>query len=96
MRVELCALVGGLRLAWNSGARKVAAQTNPVAATILLQQQDHPEHQHAHMALQFQELLRRDWEVQLFHIYREGKFFGPPYQSRPPPPSGNTPCSCTR
>ncbi|CAN0824400.1 hypothetical protein LINGRAPRIM_LOCUS1646 [Linum grandiflorum] len=27
---------------------------------------------HAHLVLQFHELLRRDWEVKLVHIYREG------------------------
>ncbi|CAN0824464.1 hypothetical protein LINGRAPRIM_LOCUS1677 [Linum grandiflorum] len=26
------------------------------------------------MVMQFQELLRKDWEVQLDHIYREGNF----------------------
>ncbi|CAN0838514.1 hypothetical protein LINGRAHAP2_LOCUS2194 [Linum grandiflorum] len=29
-------------------------------------------HQHASLILQIQELIRRDWDVQINHIYREG------------------------
>ncbi|CAN0856284.1 hypothetical protein LINGRAHAP2_LOCUS6457, partial [Linum grandiflorum] len=37
-----------------------------------LQQRDNPDHEHASLVLQFQQLLRREWEVKLFHVYREG------------------------
>ncbi|CAN0896459.1 hypothetical protein LINGRAHAP2_LOCUS18505 [Linum grandiflorum] len=39
-----------------------------LAATKLLERQENPDHQHINQVLQFKELLRRDWEVQLFHI----------------------------
>ncbi|CAN0922217.1 hypothetical protein LINGRAHAP2_LOCUS32977 [Linum grandiflorum] len=32
------------------------------------------DHRHANLVMQYQEFLRRDWEVQLSHIYREGNF----------------------
>ncbi|CAN0873717.1 Putative ribonuclease H protein At1g65750, partial [Linum grandiflorum] len=71
-RAELCAIVDGLTLAWNWGARRVAIQTDSLAASKLLQQCDNPDHQHASLVLKFQQLLRREWEVKLFHVYREG------------------------
>ncbi|CAN0855098.1 Putative ribonuclease H protein At1g65750, partial [Linum grandiflorum] len=43
-----------------------------VAASKPLQQRDNPDHQHASLVLQLQQLLRREWEVKLFHVYREG------------------------
>ncbi|CAN0824922.1 hypothetical protein LINGRAPRIM_LOCUS1847 [Linum grandiflorum] len=42
-----------------------------LAATKLLQQQPNPNHQHSNLVIQFKEFLRKNWEVQLFHIYRE-------------------------
>ncbi|CAN0842043.1 Putative ribonuclease H protein At1g65750, partial [Linum grandiflorum] len=71
-RAELSAIADGLTLAWNWGARRVAIQTDSLAASKLLQQRDNPDHQHASLVLQFQQLLRREWEVKLFHVYREG------------------------
>ncbi|CAN0903393.1 Putative ribonuclease H protein At1g65750 [Linum grandiflorum] len=71
-RAELRAIADGLTLAWNWEARRVAIQTDSLAASKLLQQRDNPDHQHASLVLQFQQLLRREWEVKLFHVYREG------------------------
>ncbi|CAN0922220.1 hypothetical protein LINGRAHAP2_LOCUS32980 [Linum grandiflorum] len=39
-----------------------------LAATKLLERQENPNHQHTNLLIRFKELLRRDWEVQLFHI----------------------------
>ncbi|CAN0911645.1 Putative ribonuclease H protein At1g65750 [Linum grandiflorum] len=72
MRAELRAIIDGLLLAWEWGARRVAIQTDSLAATKMLQQQAYLDHKHTTLVLQFKELLRRNWEVQLFHIYREG------------------------
>ncbi|CAN0856312.1 Putative ribonuclease H protein At1g65750, partial [Linum grandiflorum] len=71
-RAELRAIADGLTLAWNWEARRVAIQTDSLAASNLLQQRDNPYHQHVSLVLQFQQLLRREWEVKLFHVYREG------------------------
>ncbi|CAN0860802.1 Putative ribonuclease H protein At1g65750, partial [Linum grandiflorum] len=64
-RAELRTIADGLTLAWNWGL-------DVLAASKLLQQRDNPDHQHSSLVLQFQQLLRREWEVKLFHVYREG------------------------
>ncbi|CAN0927561.1 Putative ribonuclease H protein At1g65750 [Linum grandiflorum] len=71
---ELRAIVDGLHIAWNWGARKVIVQTDSLAATILAEQRETTDHQHAQLVMQIQELLQRDWEVKIAHIFREGNF----------------------
>ncbi|CAN0859752.1 Putative ribonuclease H protein At1g65750 [Linum grandiflorum] len=55
-------------------SKELHLQTDSIAATILVQQQDNLDHQHAHLVFQVQELLQRDWEVKIIHIFREGNF----------------------
>ncbi|CAN1151625.1 Putative ribonuclease H protein At1g65750 [Linum perenne] len=49
-------------------------QTNSAYVVQLLQHTRNFDHQHESLILQFEELLRRDWEVKIQHIYREGNF----------------------
>ncbi|CAN0872407.1 Putative ribonuclease H protein At1g65750 [Linum grandiflorum] len=74
MRAELRVIVDGLHLAWNGGACKVTVQTDSLAATILAEQQENTDYQHAQLMIQIQELLQQDWEVKIVHIFREGNF----------------------
>ncbi|CAN0873385.1 hypothetical protein LINGRAHAP2_LOCUS10358 [Linum grandiflorum] len=61
LREQRCAAIAdGLTLAWNWGARRVAIQTDSLAASKLFQQRDNPDHQHASLVLQFQQLLRKE------------------------------------
>ncbi|CAN0846367.1 hypothetical protein LINGRAHAP2_LOCUS4423 [Linum grandiflorum] len=45
-----------------------------VATTQLVEMTRSYDHQHANLVLQFQEFLRRNWKLQLIHIYPEGNF----------------------
>ncbi|CAN1280519.1 Putative ribonuclease H protein At1g65750, partial [Linum perenne] len=70
-RVELRGVVPGLQLAWDRGFRKVQLQTDSQCAVLLLQSDDHADHIHATTIQRAQELLRRDWEVRITHVFRE-------------------------
>ncbi|CAN1354950.1 Putative ribonuclease H protein At1g65750 [Linum perenne] len=61
-----------MNMAWEWGARKLTIQTNSACAIQLLSNSGNRGHQHASLVLQFDELRRRDWEVKIQHIYREG------------------------
>ncbi|CAN0906369.1 Putative ribonuclease H protein At1g65750, partial [Linum grandiflorum] len=72
MRAELRGITEGLHLVWQQGARQVAVQTDSVAAFQLINSGGMSDDQHASLILQIQELIRRDWDVRINHIYREG------------------------
>ncbi|CAI0458485.1 unnamed protein product [Linum tenue] len=71
-RAELRGAVEGLQLAWNLGYRRIRLEVDSQCAIQLLRSQDNPDHQHAAIIHRFQEMLQRDWEVTLNHVYREG------------------------
>ncbi|CAN0873473.1 Putative ribonuclease H protein At1g65750 [Linum grandiflorum] len=52
----------------------MAVQTDSFAVVELMHFKDNPYHQHCYLILQIRNLLRRDWDVRIQHIYREGKF----------------------
>ncbi|CAN1841742.1 Putative ribonuclease H protein At1g65750 [Linum perenne] len=70
-RVELKAIVEGLKIAWSLGIRKVAIQTDSRAAVSILQKGVGERHQHAALVAEFHELSLREWELSLSHVYRE-------------------------
>ncbi|CAN1743013.1 Putative ribonuclease H protein At1g65750 [Linum perenne] len=74
MRAEIRGIVEGMRLAWESGIRKLSIQTDSRAAVALLTAVDDRPHRHASLVQQFHELRMRDWEVKIHHIYREANY----------------------
>ncbi|CAN1231001.1 Putative ribonuclease H protein At1g65750 [Linum perenne] len=71
-RAEMRGAIEGLNRAWNAGARRVMLQMDSRAAIALLVNGNDTTNQHAMETLQFSELLRRDWDLRIEHIYREG------------------------
>ncbi|CAN1124680.1 Putative ribonuclease H protein At1g65750 [Linum perenne] len=70
-RAELRGAVSGLQLAWERGYRKIQLQLDSQCAVQLLQGYDLEDHAHETMIIMARELLRRDWEVRILHVYRE-------------------------
>ncbi|CAN0854298.1 Putative ribonuclease H protein At1g65750, partial [Linum grandiflorum] len=70
-RAEMRAIVGGMQLAWTLGIRRLQVQSDSMAAIATLAKDYELEHQHAVLVLKFKELCSRQWEVHIFHIYRE-------------------------
>ncbi|CAN1743736.1 Putative ribonuclease H protein At1g65750 [Linum perenne] len=72
MRAELQGIINGLRIAWDNGFRRVDARTDSQAIFTLIREDRSATHQHAVDIDKLRELLQRDWEVTISHIYREG------------------------
>ncbi|CAN1189170.1 Putative ribonuclease H protein At1g65750, partial [Linum perenne] len=70
-RAELRGAVSGLQLAWERGYRKIQLQLDSQCAVQLLQGDDLEDRAHAATIIMARELLRRDWEVRILHVYRE-------------------------
>ncbi|CAN1127069.1 Putative ribonuclease H protein At1g65750, partial [Linum perenne] len=70
-RAEIRGAITGLELAWNYGFRRVELQVDSQAAISLLSSQTVPEHQHAVEVLHFQYLCKRDWRVNIRHVFHE-------------------------
>ncbi|CAN1188278.1 Putative ribonuclease H protein At1g65750, partial [Linum perenne] len=70
-RAELRGAVSGLQLAWERGYRKIQLQLDSQCAVQLLQGDDLEDHAHATTIITVRELLRRNLEVQILHVYIE-------------------------
>ncbi|CAN1126838.1 Putative ribonuclease H protein At1g65750 [Linum perenne] len=70
-RAELQGAIKGLQMAWEHGFRRVMLQVNSLVVTQLIQGIEHPVHQKALEVLNIQKLIRQDWEVKIWHRYRE-------------------------
>ncbi|CAN1172815.1 Putative ribonuclease H protein At1g65750 [Linum perenne] len=70
-RAELRDAVSGLQLAWERGYRKIQLQLDSQCVVQLLQGEGLDDHAHAATISTATELLRRDWEVHIIHVYRE-------------------------
>ncbi|CAI0435262.1 unnamed protein product [Linum tenue] len=68
---ELAGIAFGLRLAWDEGCRKVKVQTDSATAAQLIHDAT-PGHIHFVQVATIRELLAREWEVQIDHVFREG------------------------
>ncbi|CAL1358444.1 unnamed protein product [Linum trigynum] len=69
---ELRGAVMGLQAAWDDGYRKVQLQLDSQVAVHLLQDKNYRDHAQAGVLSKAQELLSRQWDVDIIHIYREG------------------------
>ncbi|CAN1191029.1 Putative ribonuclease H protein At1g65750 [Linum perenne] len=70
-RAELRGIIEGMRIAWNRGVRRLAIQTYSSCAVKILSNLQNLDHQHAGLARIYAEMIGRDWEVSLEHVYRE-------------------------
>ncbi|CAN1144455.1 Putative ribonuclease H protein At1g65750 [Linum perenne] len=72
-RAELRGALEGIRLAWSTGFKKVEVQIDSLAAiAILLDKNPVINHHHAIEVFEFRDWVRKDWEIKLKHVYREG------------------------
>ncbi|CAN1331699.1 Putative ribonuclease H protein At1g65750 [Linum perenne] len=71
-RAELRGAIRGLQTAWELGLTKVELQVDSSAIVQLVEEEGEPTHQHAMEVLEFRDLVARDWDVRLRHVYREG------------------------
>ncbi|CAL1392193.1 unnamed protein product [Linum trigynum] len=65
-RAELAGIVHGLRLTWETGARKVLLQTDSAAAMSIIEKATH-HHPHFTAVAEIKSWLSKDWQ----HVYRE-------------------------
>ncbi|CAN1142201.1 Putative ribonuclease H protein At1g65750, partial [Linum perenne] len=73
-RAEIRGIIEGMQLAWTHGVRKLAVQTDSLCAVQILKNEHHSDHPHGGLASIYAELIERDWEVSLTHVYRESNF----------------------
>ncbi|CAN1800862.1 Putative ribonuclease H protein At1g65750 [Linum perenne] len=71
-RAELRGILHGLEFSWSSGHKKVRLQTDSQSAASLILAEDPPLRQHASEVIAIRELLQRNWQVEIHHIFREG------------------------
>ncbi|CAN1732100.1 Putative ribonuclease H protein At1g65750 [Linum perenne] len=71
-RAELRDIATSLKLAWEAGFKKIVVQADSSAAISLINAEGHPSHQHAGEVLTIRELMLRECEVVIYHVYREG------------------------
>ncbi|CAN1747579.1 Putative ribonuclease H protein At1g65750 [Linum perenne] len=62
----------GLHIAWDRGLKKVELQVDALTILNLVEAECDPRHQHAMKFMEIRDLLRRDWEIRIRHVYREG------------------------
>ncbi|CAN1850210.1 Putative ribonuclease H protein At1g65750 [Linum perenne] len=74
MRAELRGIIEGMKLAWNTGIRKLRIQSDSKAAVEMLSTRRSENNQHASLIEQFNELQSRDWSVSIHHVYREANY----------------------
>ncbi|CAN1148225.1 Putative ribonuclease H protein At1g65750 [Linum perenne] len=71
-RAEIRGALDGIRRAWDSGYRRLEIQIDSQAVVALLSEtSSRITHSHALEVLEFQDWMKRDWEVKLSHVYLE-------------------------
>ncbi|CAN1328316.1 Putative ribonuclease H protein At1g65750 [Linum perenne] len=70
-RAELRGILHGLDIAWKENHKQVRVQTDSMTAVKLILADDVPLHQHASEVLAIRDLLQRNWQTEVLHIYRE-------------------------
>ncbi|CAN1198722.1 Putative ribonuclease H protein At1g65750 [Linum perenne] len=71
-RAEMRGAIEGLHRVWEAGYRRVVLKMDSRAAIDLLSNGDASTNQHSMETMQFQELMGRDWDLEIEHTYREG------------------------
>lgn len=68
---ELWGIVSGLQFAWDQGFRRVCLETNSNLAIQLLDKPVEQGHPLSSLVVMARSFLRRDWDIQFCHVYRE-------------------------
>ncbi|CAI0471250.1 unnamed protein product [Linum tenue] len=68
---ELKGAMEGLKIAWDEGYRKIELNLDSETAISIINNHLDDEHRHGQAAVQFRNLLDRDWEIKISHVYRE-------------------------
>lgn len=72
LKAELVAIYRGAKLAWDMECRRVVVYSDSTAAIELVVQPCNPCHQYAAIVHLIQDLLQKQWTVELTHTLREG------------------------
>ncbi|CAI0435346.1 unnamed protein product [Linum tenue] len=70
-RAELVGAIHGLKMAWDQGHKKVQLLLDSITAIRILSAGEKQNQRYYNITRQFQELINRNWEVQVSHTYRE-------------------------
>ncbi|CAN1732208.1 Putative ribonuclease H protein At1g65750 [Linum perenne] len=70
-RAEIRGAIASLELAWEYGFRLVELQLDSQVAISLLPSHAVSEHTQATKVIHFQNLCKRDWRVNICHVFRE-------------------------
>ncbi|CAN1743095.1 Putative ribonuclease H protein At1g65750 [Linum perenne] len=71
-RAEIRGALEGVRRAWDYGVRRLEIQIDSQAVVALLRETSSDiAHSHALDVLEFQEWMKREWEVKLIHVFRK-------------------------
>ncbi|CAN1841559.1 Putative ribonuclease H protein At1g65750 [Linum perenne] len=73
-RTEICEVVDGMTIAWELGIRRLAIQVDSRCVIDILIDTSNSSHQHSSLVTLFQRLREREWEVRLYHVYREANY----------------------
>ncbi|KAL9411709.1 hypothetical protein AB3S75_045333 [Citrus x aurantiifolia] len=71
---ELWGLYQGLLLAWNKGIRWLCAEVDSRWVTQLVKNNMVNSNEFSPLIRAIQELIRRNWQVEITHVYREANF----------------------
>ncbi|KAH9667242.1 putative ribonuclease H protein [Citrus sinensis] len=71
---ELWGLYQGLLLAWNKGIRWLCAEVDSCCVTQLVKNNMVNSNEFSPLIRAIQELIRRNWRVEITHVYREANF----------------------
>ena len=72
--VELWGMYQGLILAWNKGIRLLIVEVDSLCVTQLIQSQTLSANASSSLVNGIWELLSRNWQVSVHHIYRKANF----------------------
>ncbi|KAH9779123.1 putative ribonuclease H protein [Citrus sinensis] len=71
---ELWGLYKGLKLAWDSGIRRLKVETDSLCVTQLVARSSVMTNEYAPLVQAIKDYLKLDWHVSIVHIYREANF----------------------
>ncbi|CAL1356638.1 unnamed protein product [Linum trigynum] len=69
---ELKGAAVGLQIAWDQGHRRVHLNLDSSTAVAIIKNCSDDYHRHGLLAIHVNNLLNRDWDVVVSHVYREG------------------------
>ncbi|KAH9706363.1 hypothetical protein KPL70_012184 [Citrus sinensis] len=71
IKAELWGVLHGLRMAWDLGYRRIQVGTDNCSVVQLIKENNANVTEFSNIIEMIKELIRRDWRIQIDHIYRE-------------------------